>query len=337
MLHEPDLKVRVIEFRVWFVNVSGQIEVLRCYKALHDELHLLEYHCYNFVIQEVRRVADLRRRLLADQPNPAPTVLVAKLRDCVRWELIDQPEIELRAVIYRLHQTEASRQLPRSETAWVKELGPALDGLSAALNDRDVSRLEWVGGALSRVIRLRPFQVNSRLFRAAIDLHLESLIEALEQIQALLARAGVKAARLGPLRAGQTALASLHHTLSRLVDEHNQWQDVDVELRQIEDNFRFDLTILEVFWPGVRQRVQALSGDDDEATARALREDTERLEKAVAEHNPARIERHFLRFRSQAANRFLNVDETLKTLCSELTKVADPVAAVLDAMEVGTS
>lgn len=175
LLREPELRVQVIEFRVWFVNVSGQIEVLRCYKALHDELHLLEYHCYNFVIQEVRRVADLRRRRLPDHPDP--NELAAELRDCVRWDQIDQPEIELRGISHRLRQTVASRRLPPSETAWVEELTPALTDLSEVLKLHDLARLDRVGGALSRVIRIRPAQVNSRLFRAAIDVHLEGLVE----------------------------------------------------------------------------------------------------------------------------------------------------------------
>jgi hypothetical protein len=298
---------------------------------LHDGLHLLEYRCYNLVIDEVRRLAGLRRRRQPDNPDPA--ALDAELRDSVRWDQVDRAELDLRQAIDQLTQVVQSRRLRETETAWVKaELGPGLDDLAAAAGNQNVTQLEQAGGKLSRVIVIRPAEVNSRLFRAAADLHMEHLVEALNSILGRLVEANVEPGRLDPLRAGRAALGSLHQTLSGLVDEHNQWQWVDVHLRHIEDSFRLDVTRLEIFWPSVRQCVEALSGDDEEGAAQGLREDGTRLEKAVAEQNPAQIERHFWRFRTQAANRFFVVDETLKTLCGELTKVADPVAAVLDAM-----
>ena len=165
LLHEPGLRVRVIEYRVHFQSVSGQIEILSSYKVLHDALHVLEFQCYNLVIQQVRHVAERRRQRLAEQLDLV--ALATELQSTVEWEELDQPEIDLQEIVKQLRGTEARRWLPASETTWVQELDEAWTEFHTALDNHEVPRLERAGALVGRVIRIRPSQVNNRLFRAA--------------------------------------------------------------------------------------------------------------------------------------------------------------------------
>jgi hypothetical protein len=333
LIRQPGVRDRVVRFQVDFRNVSGQIEVLRCYKLLHDGLHTVEFRCHLVLVPEVRKVAERRRRLVAEVTDPE--VLAAELRELrnlVVWYQLDNAEIELREAIDALAEVKGMRQLPDRETAWIAILEQAWQALDAARGSKDIEPLNQGCNLLGEVIRKCPRRINDRLIQAAYDLRLNNFVQVLESIHGGLAQTGLDPRPVGSLGNGVEALRSLDRAFSQLVEEHNQWQEVDLDLRYIDEQ-RLDRTIIELIWPAVKGRVASLCGDNA-VTDQRMQEDADGFDKALSQSNPSpsEIEQCFGRYRRQAAVQFFHVDKVFRQLLTELIKVAGPLSAVLEAI-----
>lgn len=322
LIRQPGGRDRVIRFQVLFQNVSKQIEVVHCYKTLHDELHTVEFQCHNLVLSEVRRVADQRSRG------------VTELSKEVAWEVLDPTEINLRHAIDCCTKVKKKKQrLPSHDTEWITELEQAWQVLKGALSDKDIGAMERACSLLGRVICRRPAQINDRMIRAASDLRLSEFVQELERIHQGLVQADLDPTPVGSLGRGIKALRSLDRTFGQLIEEHNQWQDVDWKLRHIYEQ-RLLPAIIDQTWPEVMKGIDGLCGTGNDSTYQQMRQDAESFDLARAQQNPdpSTIERYFNRYRQQAAVQFLHVDKTLKHFLTHLIKIAGPISAVLEAM-----
>ena len=57
---------------------------------------------------------------------------------------------------------------------------------------------------------------------------------------------------------GVTALGDLGDNLTRLVEDHDRWQAIDLELRRIEAVMGHDLGEIKLSWPELRAKVDPL-------------------------------------------------------------------------------
>jgi hypothetical protein len=117
--------------------------------------------------------------------------------------------------------------------------------------------------------------------------------------------------------------------LLSLVNEHDQWQAVDLELRRIEAILEHDMSELEMSWPGLKRMTEPLYSVSTATWAVSLKTDGDCLEQAITIQAFSKIREHFRRYRRQADERFYRIDVDLKRLCGELRKVDEPLAFVL--------
>jgi hypothetical protein len=307
LMQVPEARAAVVAFDTDFGAACAQIDVLGDYKALHDLLHKLQFHCYNPIVQEARRFPD----------------------DDVAVETLMDYELTLGQIVNDLRDVVEQASFAETETLWMQDLVKAQDALGEALEKLDAKLLKRPIWHLNRVLAIQPSQINTRLNAAARALRLPALLEAMGRVSDNLARLDLDPERVGQFEAGVDALVSLNESLTALVGDHDRWQVVDLELRRIEANMEQGTMELEMSWPDLKAMTEPLYSDSAEEWAVAFRKDSDHLDDAIAAENPARIKRHFRRFSRHADARFQRVDSILKRLCEDLRKVGEPLASVM--------
>ncbi|MBD2451490.1 hypothetical protein H6G76_31120 [Nostoc sp. FACHB-152] len=147
-----------------------------------------------------------------------------------------------------------------------------------------------------------------------------------------LAHCELDADKASQFNDGVEALASLEHSLTILVHSHNDWQELDLELRRIEANIEQDIFELELSWPDLKAMAESLYSSIDE-WALLFQQDSENLDSAIASKNPVKVKRYFRSYRRRAGDRFFRVDMDLKRLCGNLRIVGEPLVSVLRLIE----
>jgi hypothetical protein len=175
--------------------------------------------------------------------------------------------------------------------------------------------------------------INSALNRTADGLRLPNLIEALKEVRGQMAGVNVDPADLHQFDEGIGRLGTLNYSLDALVKDHHQWQELDNQLRRIADFLPLDQDELSDSFPLLKSTTQTLSGSKTDAWTEIFRTNTDRLEAAIVSKDPNRIREWFRRYRSQARDRFYEIDSTLKNQCDQLPGIAAPLDAVLRAVE----
>jgi hypothetical protein len=125
------------------------------------------------------------------------------------------------------------------------------------------------------------------------------------------------------------ALQQLGDHLTVLVEAHDSWQAVELELRRVESLLDQDLGELEMSWPDLQARVEPLCSGVNEDWAQALLNDSTALTASLSAGNPAVTKRCFRSLRRRASERFFRVDVDLKSVCGELRTVGEPLASIL--------
>jgi hypothetical protein len=302
-----DVREDVITFRADFLAASEQIALMADYKDIHDQLHSLQFHCFNPIAQDVRRLPD----------------------DDAAWEGLSNYEITLQGIVGQLEHVAARPSLPSNETVWVADLAAARADLAQAIEELDLKRLKRAVRLLGRVLTIQPAQVNARLNAAARALRLAALAQGLVRVQSRLSSLDLDSDKVAQFELGVTALAGLSTRLTSLVREHDAWQAVDLELRRIENALDADLGELELSWEDLKDLATPLYAQSEETWAAALTADAAKLDAAMAAQDAAKMRHFFRRFRRQAGERFYRVDIELKRMTDDLRKVGEPLAVVL--------
>jgi hypothetical protein len=303
------VRAAVVSFRTDFEAARQRMDVLADYKCLHDLLHTLQFHCYNPIVQDAQRF-------------PNDEMAVDNLMDY---------EMTLQQIVGDLQDAIERASFAATEVAWIQDLLRAREALSSALGESDAGQLKRAIWLLNRVLAVQPSQINTRLNAAARALRLSALVEAMTFLSDELEHTDLN--QVDRFEAGVDALVGLNHSLAALVEEHDCWQAVDMELRRIEVNIKHDLVELEMSWPDLQARTEALYGGSSEKWAASFREDSASLAQAIAAGNPARIMRYFRRFLRHAGARFYRVDVFLKKLCEDLRQVGQPLTEVMRMIE----
>lgn len=304
---DDEVRADVIAFRADFMAASEQIALMADYKDIHDQLHSLQFHCFNPIAQDVRRLPD----------------------DEDAWESLSNYEITLQGIVGQLEAVAGRRAFPPNEVAWVADLAAAREDLAAAIERLDLKQLKKAVRLLNRVLTIQPSQVNARLNAAARSLRLSALAQGLTRVKGRLPSMALDADKVSQFEVGVVALAGLSSRLTGLVSEHDSWQAVDLELRRIETSLETDLTEIELSWDDMRALAEPLYAEAQETWATALKTDAAKLDAALAASDATKIKHFFRRYRRQAGERFYRVDIELKRMTDDLRKVGEPLAGVL--------
>jgi hypothetical protein len=228
-----DVREAVIAFRADLQAVARQIDILADYKDVHDQLHSLQFHCYNPIVIDMRRLPD----------------------DDLAWDSIANYDVTLQSIVRDLDQIVRRGRLPASELSWVNDVQSAQVDIAGSIDAGDLKLLKKAVRLLNRALTTQPSLINARLSTTARTLRLASLVEGMTAVRDRLASTGYDAARVSQIELGVTALATLSASLAGLIDDHDRWQIIDLELRRIEQFIDQDITELELSWPEVHQRV----------------------------------------------------------------------------------
>jgi len=298
-LHElmtnPAARGTVVAFRTDFEATNKQIDVLSNYKEVHDMLHMLEVQAFNLIQQAARNFPD----------------------DEFAIENLYDAEITLADVINRLNALADRPTFGATEMSWVQNLDKGRDFLNNALDNEDPKQLRRAILSINRVIAIQPNQINTRLNAVARGLRLREIREALTQIYTQLSELNLDKQKLDQFANGALSLSRLHEQLEGLVEGHDNWQMIMVELRLVETEIEQDPTVLEFSWPDIKMLLQPLYESKTEDWQSELKRDVDRLDKAVADENPARMKQMFRRLDRRAGDRFVKVI----SICAACVKI----------------
>ena len=311
MQYSAEVRTAVISFETDFKTVHEQVDLLGDYKDLHDLLHRMQFHCYNGIAQ-------------AAPCFPTDEMALDNLTDY---------SLTLDGILDELKQVARRPTIPKQELIWIEEIGFSKDDLRHALDAGDEKLLRKVIWRLNRVLATQPARINALLNLAARTLRLPALLEALSRVCDHIASLELDSDKVLAFQSGLNALRKLDCTLSELVDCHDHWQALDVELRRIEATLDHDLLELEMSWLDIKPKAEALYSLCIDDWAMALQKEGNALDDALGNNNPAKIRRCFRSFQRRATDHFFRVDVDLKTMCSNLRQIGMPLASVLRMMQ----
>ncbi len=311
MQRSSDVRNDVIAFQTDFRAAREQIALLSGYKDLHDLLHDLQLHCYKGVVQ-------------AAAGFPEDISAVSSLNDYA---------MTLGNIVDNLRQVIARVVLPEQDVSWIDSVGTAKTNLNDALELSDKDLLKAVIWNLSRVLNTQPVLINKSLTQTARVLRLPSLTEALARIYNRLTTLDLDAGKVERFRTSVDALRHVDLGLTVLVNEHDNWQALDRELRLIEGTIDRDFFDLQMSWPEVKARADRLCSNVADEWAQNLLKEGRGLDAALAANNPLKIKTGFNNFQRRVSIRFFQVDKNLKALCDDLRRIGEPLTSVLEMIE----
>lgn len=306
-----DMRVREIvgAFNADFAVAREGVRELAFFKDLHDQLHTLQYKCYNPIVRDARNF-------------PADPTVHVSLRDY---------EMTVREIIRALHDIVERAIPPVPSTDWFADLEKSSLHLREALDTSSPQRLKLAILQIDRVLSTQPVYINANLIARARSLPLGGLVATMDLLQTHLAGLELDPLKLSQLGDGITALSTISQAFSQLLVEHDAWQTIERDMRRIEISLRQDTLELEVFWDDLKAKVTRLCQGCVAEWAESLRADQQRLENALKAHEAQLITEAFLRYRRQAGDRFFRVDTDLKRQCDRLREFDDPFANLLRA------
>jgi hypothetical protein len=307
LLRGGPVRDALLEFRFRFGAALEHIARLAVFKDVHDQLHHLQFHCYDQILREAAALAG---------GDASATDNLAAHADT------------LQAIINRLRDLEKESAFDGRPLAWLAKLDRAGELLAAAIAGADAALARKAAAQIERVLAVEPPAVDALLNQAARDLELRAIIAIVDVACRRAGESKMEPARLAELQEGLDALESLDDNLNALVNDHGRWQTADVELRRVDTNLAGDAAELIDSWPDLKVQFATLV-TTDEAWARSLRAEGVSLDSAIGENDLARMTRHFRSFRRQAVNRFFEIDLRLKRQCDELRKAGEPLAAIV--------
>jgi hypothetical protein len=307
LLGAPDAQAAVAGFRNSFEIVCRQIDRLSHYKDLHDLLHDLQFNCYNPIVRGAK-----------DFPN-----------NLLFLESLADYAAELQQILNSLWEVLERAAFPTNEQAWIQQLDQASGLLREAIERADKQLLDRATFQIDRVLYLHPTKINERLKEAARDLQLASLIKAMDAVQRSSATAGPAPEKLEQLGRGITAIEQLDQGLARLIEEHDTWQEIDLELHRVDEDLDRQTQALEWLWPDLKVRLEPLCTGRVDRWTQDLRQTIERIERALAAQDAAAITAVFRALRRQVALCFFQADKMLKELCRTLRQVDGPLNSVM--------
>lgn len=309
-LGAPEVKQQLSQFRALFREARNQIALLGRYKAFHDVLQELEVP-FNAVERD-------RKRLLASAEA---------------WDELRDPLEELQQRIDQTLGVLAGDRLRHEFALSQRRLTEAAAALTAALAG-ERARLDAAMQHVRRVIGLDLSSANNRLIATARELGLGAVVAALRAVLGGLDPGRAEAA-IGELTRLVSSLADLNGALDALVREHDQWQEIDNNLRVLVGSGAGAADELAVSWPLLRDSIAGVVTAGGAADwTRAVGAAAQALDGELARGADAGKCVASLRSLWRRCNqRFVDVDKQLLRTCEELRRVGDTLDSVLEVID----
>jgi hypothetical protein len=306
---DASVKQALVRSETTLTKLADGADTLSIYKNLHECLHQLQKI-------SLRRLAAAAENLKngANQPgvlNAYRDKLASALTKAITFnrDLID----------------DTARSL---EAEWIDKLATASHDFGAALRSADkrgtLAALELVRD----ILRLEPFRINRNINVTARSLPLADLTKALTEVSA-----AVEPGKL-ELSDAIRVIGTLQETLRQRVDEHKMWQNAENRIWYAEEAFgrsspRADFASA---WPAAKASVEPLlklesNADWSESAAEFATAVADKLADETASNEA--LEKVFDVYLKEVRERFLEVDDDLRTDCTALASIGRPLRTLL--------
>ena len=310
-LHTPQVREQLSQFRALFSGARNQIALLGRYKTFHDVLQELEVP-FNAIERDKKR--------LLSSPEA--------------WDELRDPLEDMQRLIEKTLHVLGEDRL-RDEFDMSRRRLADADALLGAAMAGEPKKLEAAMHHVRRVLGLDLSSANNRLLATVRELGLGAVVAALRSVLGTLQRGRASSASLDELARLVTSLDELHAGLEALVREHDQWQEIDNNLRLLAGSGPAALDEMVISWPLVRASLEELlraAGNADwirviDAAAKTL--DGELDRKA----EPAKCLASLRSLWRRCNQRFVDVDKQLLRTCEELRRVGDTLDSVLKVID----
>jgi hypothetical protein len=300
----PEIPRHIAVWRVQFQISRQAIDSTRYYKNVHDLLHTLR-------VQFFGALFDLCRNAHKSPEDPSV------------WK--DQYDLQLEDQLL-LFQELNRGDLTNERVPGITTVVDALQTTINAIEMRDITGLEEKLRRLFRNVGLKLSWTNHRLAEEARHLPLAGLITALKRISENLERTSTAKPliQFEMFQQGIEDLVRLEKELNATVVEHDKWQEIDDELRQV------DAVGIRILWADLKTLTDKRCDSVSEDWALKLQNDSKQLEVAIRSDDESKIEEYFRRYRHRVERRFYDVDKTVKELCEKLARIGEPLAQLID-------
>jgi hypothetical protein len=289
-------------FRKDIEDIRAHIHLLEKYKALHDQLHTIDFQLYGV----------LSRAASTFRQNPDVSV---ELHDYT-GQLGDIAEAARRT----------ARELPtKGEDRWIGELDQVVEALRQALRGDPGQPERMALLLLKGMLAREPSRINSQLVTLARELQapLQQLAQALRDVGAA---------------AGLATLEKLQPHLLGLIAEHDSWQNIDNKLRRAAESAEQAMEELLLLWPVIEKVVRKLCDLRPEASwAQELLAASGRFTTAGHAQDVLQQRKALSDFRRVARRRFFEVDSELRTLCGSLIQMGEPLRTLVEVIDHGNA
>lgn len=295
-----------------------QINSVALLKSLHDRLHELQAHDF----REIQREQELLPAIARAWPN------LTNLADWVK----SRAEV-LRSIATMVYPEEEAME-------WVDELVSAAEQLHQGALHRDENEVEDGVLGLSRVLSTRPAQVNTDLLKAIRGMKLRVLFGELMRIGEEMARAEVAENDVRTFTTGGRDLGRFDREITDLMEQHDRWQEIDVEASRIDNNWKGHPRELNASWPRlstmVREQLEFVTAPHDKDLDAAI----EAVAGVLDETGPGSTENKydaFRKLRKHAVDWFHTLDTILLGRCNELKAIDAALSLTIAAVGKATS
>lgn len=283
-------RVDLSTFRLDFATVQQKMILLRDYKAIHDQLHNLQFQVYNPIADEAAYFpGDPRSRRIIEKYAMGLNTINAQLRHIV-----------------------SNTAFAESEVSWIGKLDVAEASLKGALAQRASEPLAHAMEILQGILSRMPAKYNILLCKVAAEIRIEGLTrkESLPFINAELSSAIEE-------------MTALNQKLPKQVEEHDRWQELDSFLTLYEVIIVHDVRPLRGALAQLREHLSTLGNGPSEGGAPSLEQHLGTVEASLSGDDTSVIKESFMALRSTAGTSFYRIDLELKGLCERLVKSAE--------------
>ena len=307
-MKDTEVREAVSDYQSDFKESLSGIETVRHYKKLHDLFQDMEMG-YNLILHNDRQRMD---------------------EDDTAWASLVSNQALLQGPIYELLKLADTPRFVSRAGYWLPILRRGQMAMRSAIKEHDLGELDTALRFLYRALDRGLPRVNGHLVDAATDLPLDRLAAAMNSIHKRL-ETSLTPETVGRIAASVAALGKLNDDLNDLVDDHNNWQRLDDELRRVDvllGSDRNDISELELTHPDFQAMATDLYGSSDKKWALDLQHSSEQLKEALTSESnmpPATIIGIFQTYRVQVGRRFRLVDDRLLQLCEDLRQIGEPL------------
>lgn len=290
------------------IKLADGADTLNIYKNLHECLHQLQKI-------SLRRLVAAAEKLNGIPVQPG---VLNTYRDKLATALT-------KATTFKRELADGTAQGVEEE--WIEKLRTANGDYATALGAADKAGALAALELVREILRFEPFRINRNINVTARSLPLVDLTNALTAVSVI---APGKFEISDAIR----VIGTLQETLRQRVDEHKMWQNAENKIWNAEEAFgrsspRADFASA---WPAAKASVEPLlklesNADWSESAAEFATAVADKLADETASNEA--LEKAFDVYLKEVRDRFLEVDDNLRTDCTALASIGEPLRVFL--------